>query len=199
MNSEEKNIQNHAERFMEIVAILDKCKESYRRTVPHKACEEDYPPEKDGESYLITHLKNWLSSKIEEQKVFTTRTGEIHVAMKSNGKDLRRNLPTTINAEMQKHCMEWDRKKRVTVTWIVCYLNKVFPNQTCENWKFFECSHLCVEYGLKPEFNCIDGGCLAWESKSTNQSRGNDYCMKICNHCSSRCCHCQGFHFPGCK
>lgn len=67
MNSEEKNIQNHAERFMEIVAILDKCKESYRRTVPHKACEEDYPPEKDGESYLITQLGSRnLLTKVEE-------------------------------------------------------------------------------------------------------------------------------------
>jgi hypothetical protein len=190
---------NKGERFMKMVASLDEIKITYARTVPLRAREVDYPPEKEGEFYLITHLKHWIDVKIEKDQNFLTRNGKQHAVMKSNGKDLRRSLPTTINSAMSVVDSGWDLKKRVTVTWIVCYLNKIHPDQEKKNWEYFECSHTCIEFGLDNKFNCISSGCLIWESQSVNQSRGNEYCMRKCSHCQNWCCHCQMFHDPKCN
>lgn len=182
-----------------MVTSLDAIKATYARTVPFKAKTSNYPPEKEGESYLITHLSYWIDCKIEKEEVLKTRNERVHSVMKSNGNDLRRSLPTTINSAMNMVDKKWTSKKRVTVTWIVCYLNKIYPDTLKNSWESFECSHICIEYGLQDKFNCIDARCLTWESKSVNQSRGNDFCMKKCNHCQIWCCHCQHFHDPCCN
>lgn len=183
-----------------MVTLLDAAAISYTRTIPYKARECDYPLEKEGEFYLNTHLKYWIDCKIEKGLDYKTRSDRVHTVMKSNGKDLRRSLPSTINSAMNMLDDCWNLKQRVTVTWIVCYLNKIYPSITVIDWERFECSHICIEFGLeKDRFNCIDASCLTWESKSVNQSRGNNYCMRKCNHCQNWCCHCQDFHKPSCN
>jgi hypothetical protein len=76
----------------------------------------------------------------------------------------------------------------------------------------YECSHICAEHGIPEddeyEWHCMDVKCLTWESKSTNQSRGNQVCRKQCTHpyCKKKkrswVCKCNngynGYHNPPC-
>jgi hypothetical protein len=182
--SSSSNQMNHAERYIELVTQLDMLNERY--------------PE------LKAELATWIRSKATQTT--STRTGTTHkVAPGLNDKDLRCQLPLQVIKASNQHFPEWQwlksesNKKKVTITWVVCYLNNIYPDQTKEGWRLFECSHRCIESELPQGTRCLDASCLCWESKRDNQSRGNQYCCKNCTHCNAPICHCQQFHLPPCK
>jgi len=186
-----------AKRFMRFCDALDAVEATYQRQVPERQPQSDYPLPVDGESYLVTHLKylvrTWTSGARSE-----TRTGDTHAVMKLQGKDGRRTLPKLLSnalGERYEH-------RKVEAKWIVCYLHNVRPDQTKADWEHFECSHRCIENGLRSAgVTCISHECLCWESKSCNQSRGNSFCTQLCCHegCNLSLCACQRIHIPACK
>lgn len=200
---------DNAKRFLEMCNTLLRILPNYRRTVPPKQSESNYPEPKLGEDYLITHLKAWVQKHVLIEK-HTTRTSLKHEVMIYGG-DGRRSLPSTICAAIHmldnpKPVWGLSTDQKVPVTWIVCYLNNIRPDTTEENWQSFDCSHRCISYDLKgsegqeQRLECIDKACLCWESKSYNQSRGNWFCCKICTHtdCAKIVCLCQQIHDPPC-
>jgi hypothetical protein len=145
----------------------------------------------------VTHLRHLLDSWTLPANKFT-RTGQPHKVMKVQGKDGRRNLPKALHEAISLQY----RSEKVEAKWIACYLGGVLPDRNCAQWERFECSHLCIEHDLRGEgLTCIDVACLCWESKATNQSRGNTYCTRLCVHtdCDKTLCACQGVHRPSCK
>lgn len=103
--------------------------------------------------------------------------------------------------------LDFDRNGRpsggskVTLTWIVCYLNNNLPNPTIEGWENFECSHicLCAGNGNKSDYVCLLPKHLVWESSSENQSRGYELCMKMCHcGCGDTLCRVSNLHNPHC-
>ncbi len=189
----------NAGRFKNMCKTFDRIRHSYNRTVPRNQDEKNYPIEKVGEDYLITHLKFWISS-YETWSLFT-RTGHLHDGISAND-DGRRAIPSTIKQAIGKLDPEasWNPPK-VCITWIVCYIHNITPDETKTGWKSFDCSHCCINHNFKDlVIICITPACLCWESKSDNQSRGYNLCFKICNHadCKKYVCHCQRLHNPPC-
>lgn len=127
-----------------------------------------------------------------------TRSGKRHYYAKNCVGDSRKSVPKGIREFAKTQGL--DIPEKMQLTWVVCYLNDIFPDKTQEEWRFHECSHLCISYGLPPETECISSGCLCWESKPTNQARGHcsDLCMKKCTHCPNYLCICQKLHTPWC-
>lgn len=205
--------QKNAQRYFQLCKDLDAIKNTYKREVPKNQSQNKYPKSVQGESYLVTHLKYWIQTYVDTSKEYKTRTNVPHQVM-SNTQDGRRPLPSTIVKachEALPNSVEWKPtsgnklERKVTVTWIVCYLNNIHPDTTKQNWEAFDCSHCCICWGLK-EFNlvCIDFKCLCWESKAINQERGNSYCCKKCQHtgCTDQngtICKCNSLHDPPCK
>lgn len=97
---------------------------------------------------------------------------------------------------------------RVPITWLTLYVNNKYPDTTIEGWVDQECSHRCTNKGYLDlpqdgKYLCAELDCLCWETKSYNQSRGNEYCLKPCRHenCSEPfgyICKCSKLHEPPC-
>lgn len=192
-----------AGRFMHMVATFNTVRKTYKRDPPPKSNSYYYPPIRKNEDYLITQLKFYLEIKIKGQKLLPC--GEYHSFMIGNENDCRITIPAGILTHIDQHYQEqglWYNQK-VQATWIVCYLHEIFPDTTIEGWKKWECSHLCIEQDMDKKLKeyCIDSKCLCWESKSYNQSRGQGFCRRICNHkgCGEIQCVCQQNHDPPCR
>lgn len=104
-----------------------------------------------------------------------------------------------------KDCTLTLKSKKYSMTWLICYLSNILPNKNIDMWEYFQCSHLCIQYGLPKGYYCIDPRCLVWEDASTNQSRGSkskgiNLCTRKCGHdgCSKIVCVCSNLHDPHC-
>jgi len=215
----------NASRFMAMCETLDRLRQSYNRKVPYKQSEKDYPKQVVEEQYIITHLKFWVNNLVVTKQKFTTQTGQTHDVMECTASDRkkflngkspgspRKQLPRTIYEAIKslEEPIIWGNNPtptKVTVTWIVAYLSKIHPDQSKPNWKYFDCSHRCIEHGLRSKdqsvtihYACIDSNCLTWETKSDNQARANNHCRNICKHdgiCTDWQCKCQQNHNPYC-
>jgi hypothetical protein len=196
---EENYLTGPAVSFLELCEILDGALTTFNRASAKQHSRFSIELEEvPGEAYLITTLRSMMEKHIYRDDM-KTRTGLTHLTMKTSGKDGRRSLPAYLKNFLGITKKDW----KFEVKWIVCYLYDIRPDPT----KFppssnVECSHLCIDqcpegmmkdlYGLE----CIDPGCLVWETKSLNQSRGNIYCTNLCRHfeCRQHVCLCQGFH-----
>ena len=89
---------------------------------------------------------------------------------------------------------------KVTLTWLICYVWDVYPDQNIVGWENFECSHRCLCAGRgKSEYVCTWANHLCWESSSTNQSRGYNNCLQICHcGCGVTLCKLYNIHYPYC-
>jgi hypothetical protein len=85
---------------------------------------------------------------------------------------------------------------KIGVSWLVCYANNILPSISGSNWIYQQCSHRCTNHA------CIEADHLCWESPADNQSRGNTFCQRLCNHkgcCSGQnMCYCNKLHNPPC-
>lgn len=203
---EQKEHINIAARFVNFCLELDRLRPILRRKRPPHASEKDYPPTVKEEDYLITLLKHRVQSAKDEMANyatmgFETRIGVWHVVVEKRYE--RPAFPRPIRNGLKDINSPLHSKEHCELTWIVCYLEGIRPNQKLPNWEKFECSHRCIEYSLSEDnYCCIDPDCLCWESKSDNQSRGNNFCTKKCSHkdiCDKCICECQGIHNPPCK
>jgi len=227
--------QRIGEKFMNMVETFNRIRLNYVRTVPYKQKQDNYPASKEGEDYLITHLKHWVYDKIIKDindgdvVSYLTRTKShphYGISYDPDKKDINKTLPTTIQNAIEAllPAPTWtgkaptsinnDRGGKVAVTWVVCYINNILPDQQRPRWQFFECSHRCInryylsangwdggDFGRLPNpMCCVTAECLCWESKSYNQSRGNDFCCRPCSHpeCDLTICDCQTIHYPPC-
>jgi len=204
----------YAESFTQMCLSFDSIAETYKRKVPFKQQEANYPQQVVGYPYLKTHLQFMLTGS--PQRVATEvdlRTGGMHtIIQRKNKDDYRLALPSTIVAKLLEQkaisgSTFWTQDN-VTATWIVCYLSGIKPDESKTGWIKFECSHRCtfnrqptVAALVSPKgWLCVTPRCLVWESKADNQSRGNDFCSRKCKHsdCLKSVCACNGIHFPAC-
>lgn len=201
--------QKHSEtakRFLDMCESLDLLKKSYKRTVPIKQSHSDYPDVRPEEDYLVTHLKHWLYYERNAHpvtKVAKTRSGTKHILCILASTDRRRQLPSPLRGALLKLPDGFWKASKVTATWIVCWIHNIRPSVTIKGWETLECSHRCLCIGdnqMDPRIFCISPACLIWESKSLNQSRGNQFCLWTCTHneCPKSLCECQRLHTPHC-
>lgn len=204
-----------AEKFSHFVNVLNQIKDTYRITISRHANRSLQPivPDDLEISHLELHLRFWLPSTVD----FETRTGQVHscVPCAPSARDGRKSFPIQINKyiidTVPQLPFPWSLHQRFEMKWVACYLAGVVPDETIDGWQQFECSHRCIQYGLNSPVNgqrdrdqvgyhCIDPLCLLWESRSVNQSRGNDYCCRPCKHedCNLTICQCQGIHNQPC-
>jgi hypothetical protein len=185
--------ENNAERFMLFVDGLNTIAGTYTRDVPMKQPQNDYPLEKQGKCYLSTHL-SYVIQKSSEKKDKCWISTLIDGSVDGNP---RIAIPSTIVKALSAANVQWGKnvaRPKVPVTWVICWLYDIYPGKL-ENWEKFEVSHRCRNN------TCVTPKHLCWETKSQNQSRGNDFCRRKCTHstCQSRCvCECQAFHNPCC-
>lgn len=186
-------IVNHAERFEHMCASLDSIRPTYKRSsVPHA---QPLPPAVCREAYLVTHIKHWLYELLAAALVQGRTERCYQLQRRANGiDDGRRSLPRAIARALRTDSnANWCQEK-VTVTWVVCWINSVRPDRSIQGWEVFQASHRC----LTP--NCLTSGHITWESPAKNQSRGHtrDVCTRVCTHCTQRLCVCQAMHSPAC-
>jgi len=89
---------------------------------------------------------------------------------------------------------------KVTLTWLICYVEEIIPDSNVVNWDYFECSHLCLCAGIgKSVWVCTIPEHLCWESSSSNQSRGYGNCLRLCHcGCGKTLCELYNMHNPPC-
>lgn len=171
---------NHAERFMNFVKTLDRVAKGSQLKVVElldKLLEDDKVTKEYGTK------KCWYSSIKDKDK---------------DGGNPRRGIPAAIIQEIRKlESPEWNPvdKAKVPHTWISCYVYEgLYPDQSKQGWKCFQCSHLCT-LG-----ECVNPNHLCWESASVNQGRGKGICSMKCKHdnCGECLCKCQKIHDPPC-
>jgi len=193
----------NAKRFVEICAIFDKLKVNFRyehqsrsRLKPDVARKGNYTDLK----WLLSDLVHRHKIKRPNKGMYRTRTGERHrLAQSCPHQHGRKNIPKPIRqfAQLQNSPLP----EKLQLTWIVCYLHRIRPNQNEKGWECFDCSHRCVSYNLPDDIQCISRKCLCWESKHNNQSRGFmvENCTKECC-CKEKdyICRCRGIHVPCC-
>lgn len=159
-------------------------------------------------SFLRLHLKFWIYNITKNSTISycKPRYGLCHVIDKPRqNEDGRRELPTSIFNALKNINAPW-KSRKVTLTWIQCYLNDKLPNVQNPNWDTFQCSHLCLGGGQN--LICLNGNHLTWESASDNQSRGANalgrrICTIKCNcgyayHTVHIICSCNHIHDPPC-
>ena len=200
----EQRDKDTAYRFMQMKQSLDSIRSIYNRNPQKHSREEDYPEQVTGQDYLVTHLNHWLSTYVTI--IGTTRSGldhklMVHTQAKEDG---RRSLPRSIRGCLHRNLTkgQWGYRTtkdpcpdiKVTLTWVVCYIQGIVPDASLDGWQTFECSHRCAEV----EHLCLDPDCLFWESRSANQSRGYGLCWRVCTHCGRHLCECQQIHVPPC-
>lgn len=187
--------EKSAERFVAFCDSLNRITEIYKRTVPTNQSQDAYPPEADEYSYVSVHLDFIVYKGCRVQ-------GNRHCLLSplvDGAKDgnPRITIPSTIIRAMRVGNCLWCNAvtPKVSATWIVCWLEDISPDQHKQDWQTFEVSHRCRNN------KCIEPDHLCWESKSVNQSRGNDFCRRMCLHdeCEhENVCSCQRFHSPHC-
>lgn len=156
-------------------------------------------------------------SKPGATKYCKTATGKTHRCMKLSENDMRILVPKSEGFEKKKDgkglfgmlqnvgVIGADKSEfKITYSWVVCYIMGIRVDKTKAGWKNFECSHICIEDGVKEqagaaEFRCVDDKCLVWESKSENQSRADKSCRKECHcGCGTNICAANKTHNPPC-
>jgi len=159
-------------RFVEFCEVLDSQSDSVR-------------------SSIVT----WMLEKEKQHCIATeTRSGVSHREAPKAPNNGRIALPVSIMRTLVNKPETWsDKDFRKPFTWFVCWRDSIKPDQLKSEWQNFECSHRCTS-----KSNCWSASCLTWECKSVNQSRGQDFCTKVCTHCGSRLCVCQSLHDPPC-
>lgn len=165
----------------------------------------------DKDKKIKPEMKRWIEHLVgqkESTKYLKTSSKGTHVCIEAPS-DLRLVIPKSKEFSKKKdgaglrHLLTeagFDKnKERITLTWAVCYVNDIAPDQSAANWKNFECSHRCIEKDVAEGYRCIDPKCLVWESKSDNQDRANAGCRKQCSHnCGKIICQCNNVHNPVC-
>jgi hypothetical protein len=213
-SAQKANHCEHGLRFMQLVQSLDNILGSYDRKVPTKSCARFFPPKPKytihGDvfdfaiPYLKIHLREWVRGHCGNRLQSTrspawciplvTPTGSL-----STQDDAMRPLPKAIVRKLIATHQVW-QADRVTVTWIVCYLERRLPDTSVIGWERFGCSHRCISGGTGKQMVCLSSNHLIWESMAANISRGYGYmlCWQDCNHCGLKLCVCQGLHKPPC-
>jgi hypothetical protein len=160
-------------------------------------------------SFLRIHLRFWIRKIIGGNTILYCRPkyGLCHVPLKNrSAEDGRRELPTSIYKFLKDNGTPW-KSRKVTLTWICCYLNNVDPDCFKLEWETFQCSHRCL--GAGENLICLNSLHLVWESSADNQSRGSTsrgrrICCIICKCDYSRVverhtiCVCYKIHDPPC-
>lgn len=177
----------------------------------HGARFKEFCQAADKNPNIKKQMKLWLAKKYDGE-LRTTATGAKHRVVKSDP-DLRVCVPKSENFEKGKdgnglHSMlqaqGWTQEK-ITLTWVVCYVNDIVIEEDTESSNDYECSHRCCEYDTQGKrmsdgYRCIDSSCLTWESKSVNQERANVSCRKMCHcGCGRTVCEANKVHNPPCK
>jgi len=193
--------------FEKMKESLDLLAGTYKRSVPRNQPEKDYPPVRSDEPYLKTHLKHMLAGR-KPVSIKRRSSGDHVLIVRKQEGDYRVALPKIVHASLKEQAEQNEGRDlwcaaNATATWLACYLNGIYPDKAQEGWEAFECSHRCCfnRQGAAADGRmCIDKECLVWESKSSNQSRGNDFCTQKCKHeaCGRTVCECQGLHSPPC-
>ena len=154
-------------------------------------------------SYLRQHIRFWLYEIIlfnggNSIIYCQTRYGMCHIPLRLRAKeDGRRELPTSIYNTLVNTNQMW-KSKKVSLTWIVCFLNDVTPDLSQSDWDSFQCSHLCL--GAGQNLPCLNSKHLCWESASKNQARGTRDCLKLCHcGCNKTICEANNIHVPWCQ
>jgi hypothetical protein len=199
--SQNYNNKHNGGRFMELCSTLDRIKISipdlknrlcsfivnreytYQPCRLYGYCNIDYKcrlwdGKKDGRVQLPGYIINWFLDNQEANNIYEWRVSL---------NDKNRPGPGA----------------KVTLTWLVCYVWDVYPDQTLAGWESFECSHICLCAGLGGGKNnqlvCTWAGHLTWESSSDNQSRGYNNCLNICHcGCGYTLCYLYKIHKPYC-
>jgi len=217
------NKKQHAKRFMYMKMSLEVIEPIYNIN----NCLESKSKRKDDlknlldlidpssiikeKSFLRKHLRLWLNKKtnnMSNSKYYLKP--KYGICYMPDGKrkknDERRELPKSIIDCLTKMNVPWRPKSRkVTLTWIVCFLNEITPDVKKPNWDVFQCSHLCL--GAGENLICLNPIHLCWELSGDNQSRGSRsmgrrICCVICN-CGvfeeeHTICMCHKLHEPPC-
>jgi len=168
------------------------------------------PLEKKDELYLHTVFKVWIQTYagFPQSTIRSLQPGYQHQLMNKLG-DGRFDLPKWLKRIFYK----WGKDKpdcltfrmaffqslpeklkdcKITVWWMVAYINNIMPDETKSGWNKFECSHRCIQ-------KCLTSTCLCWENKVDNQSRNNPACTKLCHcGCKKGVCDANNAHFPYC-
>lgn len=153
-------------------------------------------------TFLRQHLKFWLNKLLPNGGTSITycpiKYGMCHIPLILRAKeDGRRELPTSIYKTLMDNNQMW-KSRKVNLTWIVCFLNNIDPDDSYPDWDRFQCSHLCL--GAGKNLPCLNGNHLCWESAARNQSRGTRDCLKICHcGCKRTICEANQIHIPYCK
>lgn len=171
----------------------------------------------DRDTRILPEMIEWLHYLRENRDVSieTTNTGKKHEIWRCGSvkflDDLAIDLPRSSGFGKGKdqqgiyHKLKnqgWPQD-RVTLSWVVCYVNGIRVDETKPDHKRFECSHICCEYDADGKriqgARCLDAKCLVFESKSDNQSRANQACRKMCHcGCGKTICQANGIHYPPC-
>jgi len=205
----------HANRFLDFCATVE-ATNGLRVTAKqgNKEWETRVNVRKEFKELLLKRNKRFSDASLPRTtcmswqllKAKKPASAEAGKKKKADDDGLRLTLPAPIIAGMQLLSEEkrlWPNSSdsslkqgqlKIPITWISCFLADVRPDQTRDGWKFFECSHRCVNS------RCFAAAHLVWESKRVNQSRGHtvDCCRKKCNHCERILCLCQNIHTPAC-
>lgn len=204
-----------AKNFMCMVQVLDEFGKVYTRDSALASYNSKggtkqlpVPDETKTEPYLHTVLQAWINmySNTPTPTKRNLNPGYVHSLSKCPD-DGRQDLPKWLKRDLHafgqknKAALEWrpsffesDGSKdcRVTLWWIVAYLHQVTPDQNLLGWETVECSHRCIE-------KCLTATCLCWETKSTNQSRNNPACLKLCHcGCNASVCAANSVHVKHC-
>jgi hypothetical protein len=191
-------------RFMHLKFSLDNIEESYSKENLDDSNMhlKNYPSftfmtEK---SYLRQHLNYWLYEIIMVNggtSIQYCKTGLCHIPNNLRHKeDGRRELPTSIYQALLNTDQLW-KSRKVSLTWIVCYLKGLLPDMDKPDWDSFQCSHLCL--GAGQNLPCLNSNHLCWESASKNQARGTRDCLKLCHcGCKKSICEANSIHVPSC-
>jgi hypothetical protein len=162
---------------------------------------QDWPRPSRRTPYLIVYLRFLISDAID----VNCRDGTAHSVRHNTVNEGRITLSRRLcRAILNAHgytpkFVVRSKDMRVEGHWLTCYIENILPDQTLQDWEYFECSHRCISYNLGDDDFCVDKDCIVWESKSVNQSRGYGLCWRDCGHCNNILCYCQELHDPPCK
>jgi hypothetical protein len=160
---------NNGERFMQFAEALDKA------------------------ISLNLEILNKLAALIPSRK---TENGCYPSSLVDGSWDNPRvGIPSSVIRSLAEVGYTLPNRAKKPITWIVCYVFGIYPDQSKRGWEYFQCSHVCTN-GV-----CASNEHLVWEDASSNQSRGNQYCTKRCVHdnCTFQTvCACQSLHSPPC-
>ncbi len=200
MKVDAKDHVKTGKRFLELCESFKAIKKDF---VYQEVHHSNYKPDqnlREGFSDLKWLLRDMVHKCLvkNDGRNYRTRTGLKHRVAKVGTGDCRKTIPGVIRSfALSKGVII---PEKCQLTWIVCYLHKIAPDQSKDGWKYFECSHRCISNDIPGTRECVDPKCLVWESKAINQSRGHmaGVCCRQCVHCDRFLCGCQSLHYPNC-